>query len=55
MQLVEVSQRHSKGIAIKHNYSSVYFEHICVGISLIFQGNVTDSNTTELFELNVRY
>ena len=38
-----------------NNYSSVYFWHICVGISRIFQGNVTDSNTTELFELNVRY
>ena len=55
IQLIEVSQRHSKGIAIKNNYSSVYFGHICVGISRIFHGNVTDSNTTELFELNVRY
>ena len=39
IQLIEVSQRHSKGIAIKKNSSSVYFGHICVGI---FQGNVTE-------------
>ena len=44
-----------KVLLLKKHYSSVYFEHICVGISRIFQGNVTDSNITELFELNVRY
>ena len=44
-----------KVLLYKKNYSSVYFGHICVGISRIFQGIVTDSNTTELFKLNDRY
>ena len=55
MQLIEVSQRYSKDIDIKKQLLSVYFGYVFVGISRIFQGNVTDSNTTELFEVNVRY